>query len=210
MTVPHTARVGLLVLAATSFYTYVGQMVPQKEVLPPQETVIRADLTTDDMVKVGQEIMNGKGLCFTCHTLGKTEGPFRFPDMSGVDVRAKTRVPGLSDVEYFAQSIYEPEKFIVPGFNPGMPVINKPPIGLTDQEILCVIAYLQTLGGTPTVTLQTSHHYYTPAGAAPPGAPGAAPAPAAASAPGAAPAAPIAPGNPAAAPVPAAPAKGTL
>jgi hypothetical protein len=34
--------------------------------------------------------------------------------------------------------------------------INKPPIGLTDQEILCVIAYLQSLGGTPTVTLQTS------------------------------------------------------
>jgi hypothetical protein len=182
--------------------------------------VIRADLTTDDMVKVGQEIMNGKGLCFTCHTLGKTEGPFRFPDMSGVDVRAKTRVPGLSDVEYFAQSIYEPEKFIVPGFNPGMPVINKPPIGLTDQEILCVIAYLQTLGGTPTVTLQTAHHYYTPPGApgaAPAGAPGAAPAPAAASAPGAAPVAPAAPGapaaapgTPAAAPAPAAPAKGTL
>ena len=62
-----------------------------------------------------------------------------------------------------------------------MPAINKPPIGLTDQEILCVIAYLQTLGGTPTVTLQTSHHYYTPPGA--PAAPGAAPAPAAASAP---------------------------
>jgi hypothetical protein len=227
MTIPHPVRVGLLVLAATSFYTYVGQMVPQKEVLPPQETVIRADLTTDDMVKVGQEIMNGKGLCFTCHTLGKTEGPFRFPDMSGVDVRAKTRVPGLSDVEYFAQSIYEPEKYIVPGFNPGMPVINKPPIGLTDQEILCVIAYLQTLGGTPTVTLQTAHHYYTPPGApgaAPPGAPGAAPAPAAASAPGAAPGvppaaggapatAPPAAGAPAAAPggAPAsvAPAKGT-
>jgi hypothetical protein len=213
MTIPHPIRVAALVLVATSFYTYVGQMVPQKEVLPPAETVIRADLTTADMVMVGQEIMNGKGLCFTCHTLGKTEGPFRFPDMSGVDVRAKTRVPGLSDVEYFAQSIYEPEKFIVPGFNPGMPVINKPPIGLTDQEILCVIAYLQTLGGTPTVTLQTAHQYYTPPGApgaAPPGAPGApgatpAPAPAAAG---------VAPGTPPAAapgaPAPAAPAtKGT-
>jgi hypothetical protein len=215
MTIPHPVRVGGLVLASTLFYTYVGQMVPQKEVLPPQETVIRADLTTDDMVKVGQEVMNGKGLCFTCHTLGKTEGPFRFPDMSGVDVRAKTRVPGLSDVEYFAQSIYEPEKFIVPGFNPGMPVINKPPIGLTDQEILCVIAYLQTLGGTATVTLQTSHQYYTPPGAAP-GAPGAAPAPAAAQgvAPGAPPAAPGGapgppPAAPAGAPAPAAPVKGT-
>jgi Cytochrome c len=205
VTIPHPLRVGALVLASTFFYTYVGQMVPQKEVLPPEETVIRADLTTADMVMVGQQVMNGKGLCFTCHTLGKTEGPFRFPDLSGVDVRAMTRVPGLSDVQYFAQSLYEPEKFIVPGFNPGMPVINKPPIGLTDQEILCVIAYLQTLGGTTTVTLQTSHHYYTPPGA--PGAPGAAPAPAAASAPGVAPSAP--PAAPGTTPAPAAPPKGT-
>src|SRR5262245_22659114 len=185
MTIPHSLRVAALVFVATGFYTYVGQMVPQKEVLPPQETVIAANLTTDGMVKVGQEIMNGKGLCFTCHTLGKTEGPFRFPDLSGVDARAKMRKPGYSDVDYFAETIYEPNAFIVPGFNPGMPVINKPPIGLTDQEILCVIAYLQTLGGTPTVTLQTSTKYYTPPGAAPLGAPGAAPA--AASAPGAAP-----------------------
>jgi hypothetical protein len=66
----------------------------------------------------------------------------------------------LSEIDYLAQSLYEPNTFIVPGFNPGMPTINKPPIGLTDQEILCVIAFLQTLGGTPTVTLQSSHMYY--------------------------------------------------
>ena len=77
--------------------------------------------------------------------------------------------------------------FVVPGFNPGMPAINRPPIALTDQEILIVMAYLQSLGGTPTVTLQTSHRFYTPAGAAPPGE-GAAPASAPA-APGTAPAA---------------------
>jgi hypothetical protein len=208
MTIPHTVRVGVLVLAATSFYTYVGQMVPQKEVLPPQETLIRADLTTADMVKVGREIMDGKGLCFTCHTIGKT-GALRFPDLEGVEVRAQSRVAGLSAIEYFAQSMYEPEKFIVPGFNPGMPVVNKPPIGLTDQEILCVMAYLQTLGGTPTVTLQTSHHYYTAPAAA--GAPGASPA-AGAAAPAAPPAEGAKPGTPPAAPgvtpPPAAPKKG--
>jgi len=210
MTIPHPLRVAALVFAATGFYTYVGQMVPQKEVLPPTETVIRADLTTDEMVKIGQEIMNGKGLCFTCHTLGKTEGPFRFPDLSGVDARAKMRKPGYSDVDYFAETIYEPSAFIVPGFNPGMPVINKPPIGLTDQEILCVIAYLQTLGGTPTVTLQTSTKYYTPPGApAAPGAPGAAPAPAAASTQPAVPGAPLPPAPPRGSPPPPAPTKGT-
>ena len=166
MTVPLIARIGGLVLASTAFYTYVGQMVPQKEVLPPQETVLRSDLTTADMVKVGSEIMAGKGLCLTCHTIGKS-GALRFPDLDGVAGRAATRIPGLSELDYFAQSLYEPDSFIVPGFNPGMPVINKPPIGLTDQEILCVIAYLQTLGGTATVTLQTSHRYYTPPGATP-------------------------------------------
>ena len=166
MTVPLIARIGGLVIASTAFYTYVGQMVPQKEVLPPQETVLRSDLTTADMVTVGRQIMEGKGLCMTCHTIGRS-GALRFPDLDGVASRAATRVPGLSELDYFAQSMYEPEAFIVPGFNPGMPVINKPPIGLTDQEILCVIAYLQTLGGTATVTLQTSHRYYTAPGAVP-------------------------------------------
>jgi mono/diheme cytochrome c family protein len=169
MTVPLPARIGLLVLLTTAFYTYVGQLVPQKEVQPPQETVLRADLTTSDMVTVGRQILEGKGLCVTCHTIGKS-GALRFPDLDGVASRAATREPGLNDVEYFAKSLYAPDSYIVPGFNPGMPVINKPPIGLTDQEILCVIAFLQTLGGTATVTLQTSHSFYTAPGATP-GAP---------------------------------------
>ena len=213
--IPLPARIGLLVLAATAFYTYVGQLVPQKEVLPPQETIIRADLTTADMVTVGRQVMEGKGLCMTCHTIGRS-GALRFPDLDGVAARAATRVPGLSDVEYFAQSLYAPDTFIVPGFNPGMPVINKPPIGLTDQEILCVIAYLQTLGGTATVTLQTSHAYYTAPGATPAAAPDekaepgeqqplTAP-PAQKAAPGGAPPAQ----TPAAAPPPAAPKKGEV
>ncbi len=173
MTVPITVRIGALVLASTAFYGYVGQMVPQSEVQPPEEIAIRADLTTPEMVEVGRGIAEGKGLCRTCHTIGQS-GALRFPDLDGIATRAESRVPGLSDVEYLAQSLYEPDTFIVPGFNPGMPVINKPPIGLTDQEILCVIAYLQSLGGTPTVTLQTAHRYY--GGAAAPGAaPGAPP-----------------------------------
>ena len=164
--IPVPVRIGLLVLASTAFYTYVGQLVPQKEVLPPQETVLRADLTTADMVTVGRQIMEGKGLCMTCHTIGRS-GALRFPDLDGVAGRATTREPGLTDIEYFAKSMYAPDSYIVPGFNPGMPTINRPPIGLTDQEILCVMAYLQTLGGTATVTLQTSHAYYTPPGATP-------------------------------------------
>jgi hypothetical protein len=164
MRVPLMLRIGGLVLATTGFYTYVGQMVPQKEVQPPQETKLGGNMTTADMVKVGREIMEGKGICLTCHTIGKT-GALRFPDLAGIGAQAKTRVPGLSDVDYFAQSLYEPTAFVVPGFPPAMPPVNQPPIGLTDQEILCVIAALQALGGTPSVTLQTTTRYSKGAGA---------------------------------------------
>ena len=174
MRVPLMLRIGALVLATTGFYTYVGQMVPQKEVQPPRATTLEAGISTADMAKIGREIMEGKGICLTCHTIGKS-GALRFPDLAGIGERAKTRVPGLTDVEYLAQTLYEPTAFIVPGFPPAMPPVNQPPIGLTDQEILCVIAALQSLGGTPTVTLETKHHYNS--GAA---APGAKPAPAAA------------------------------
>ena len=167
MKIPAGANIAVLVVVSCAFYTYVGQLVPQKEVLPPAEVKISKDITTGEMVKIGQEIAQGKGLCLTCHTIGKT-GALRFPDLAGIGERAKTRVAGVSDVEYLAQSMYEPLAFVVPGFPPAMPPINQPPIGLTDQEILCVIAALQTLGGTPTVTMKTTHHYYN--GAPAPGA----------------------------------------
>jgi hypothetical protein len=172
--VPLILRIGALVLATTGFYTYVGQMVPQKEVLPPKETALGPNTTTPEMVKIGQEIMSGKGICLTCHTVGKS-GALRFPDLGGIGTRAGSRVPGLSDVDYLAQTLYEPTAFVVPGFPPAMPPANQPPIALNDQEILCVIAALQSMGGTPTVTMQTKLKYGSgaaaPGGAAPPAAP---------------------------------------
>jgi hypothetical protein len=173
MTIPHTIRIGALVVATTAFYTYVGQMVPQKEVLPPEETALGSEMTTAEMVKVGRQVMEGKGLCLTCHTIGQS-GALRFPDLDGIGAKAKTRVPGMSDVEYLAQSLYEPTAYVVPGFPPAMPPMHEPPIALTDQELLCVIAALQSLGGTPTVTLKTTHRYYDGSGASggtPPAAP---------------------------------------
>lgn len=176
MRVPLILRIGALVLATTGFYTYVGQMVPQKEVHPPQEVAIKSDLSPAEMVAAGRQIMEGKGLCLTCHTIGKS-GALRFPDLEGVGARAKTRIPGLSDVEYLAQSLYEPTAFVVPGFPPAMPPMHDPPFSLTDQEILCVIAELQSLGGTPTVTMHTRHRYYGGAKPAPAATPAPAPAP---------------------------------
>jgi len=168
MRVPVIVKIVALTVGATAFYTWVGQLVPQKEVQPPQVVEMAQDLTTDQMVEIGNEIFHGKGLCSTCHTIGRS-GALRFPDLDGVAVRAAHRVPGLSQLQYFAQTLYEPNAFIVPGFNPGMPEISKPPIGLSDDEIKAVIAYLQTLGGTATITMATQLPYANGAGPTPGG-----------------------------------------
>jgi mono/diheme cytochrome c family protein len=158
MNVPVPVRLAVLAVGATFFYAYVGQLVPQKEVQAPVVVEIDKSLSPTEMAEVGKEIFNGKGICSTCHTLGKS-GALRFPDLEGVAVRAATRIPGHTALDYFAESLYEPDKYLVPGFNPGMPTINKPPISLTDDEILTVIAYLESLGGTPNVTMETKLVY---------------------------------------------------
>jgi mono/diheme cytochrome c family protein len=151
-------NVAILIVATTAFYTYVGQLVPQAEIYPPEEVLISAEMTTDDLIVIGEQIANDKGICMTCHTIGET-GALRYPDLSGIGSRAATRIEGLDDIEYMAQSMYKPDAYIVEGFNPGMPIINKSPIGLSDEEILAVMAWLQSMGGTPTVTLQTTHSF---------------------------------------------------
>jgi mono/diheme cytochrome c family protein len=147
-------RLAGLAVGSTLFYAWVGQLVPQKEVQPPVVVEMSQDLTTEDLVEIGREIFEGKGICATCHTIGRS-GALRFPDLDGIALRAGTRVPGLGALEYMAQSLYEPEAYIVPGFAGGMPTIDKPPIGLSEDEIKAVISYLQTLGGEPTITMAT-------------------------------------------------------
>lgn len=108
-------------------------------------------LDTPKMVLLGKELVHGRALCFNCHRIG-SEGQGKVgPDLQDVGARAGTRVPDMTDVDYLAQSLYQPGTFVVPTFPQSMPPVNQPPIGLSDLEIRMVVAYLQSLGGTPTV-----------------------------------------------------------
>ena len=150
-------NISLLTLFTTLFYWYVGQMVPQKETYPPEDVAIGADMTPDELARVGEEIVAGKGACFSCHTIGSHGS--RAPDLAGIGARAGNQKEGLSDVEYMAESLFEPNAFVAEGYNPIMTPADKPPISLTQEEILAVIAYLQSLGGVATVTTSTSLPY---------------------------------------------------
>lgn len=112
-------------------------------------------LDTPKMVLLGKEIVHGRGLCFNCHRIGP-EGQGKVgPDLQDVGARASSRVPNVTDVGYLAQSLYQPGAFVVPTFPQSMPPANVPPIALSDLEIRMVVAYLQSLGGTPSVEPNT-------------------------------------------------------
>lgn len=154
-------RIFVFVLVVLAFYSYVGQTVPQKVTYPPESTELGGDMTPAQLAAAGEEIVGGKGTCLTCHTIGDHSETLRFPDLGGIGAAAGDRVEGLTGPEYLAQSLYEPNEYIVEGFLAGMPAINRPPINLSDNEILAVIAYLQSLGGEPTVTLDTEFEWQT-------------------------------------------------
>lgn len=156
---PVGVNVVLVVVGTTLFYTYVGQLVPQKQLQPPPKVEITQDMTPAQLAKIGDQIAHSKGLCTTCHTIGSKEATLRFPDLAGVAERAKTRVAGFDQLQYFAQTLCDPNAFIVPGFTPGMPTINKAPVGLSDEELHAVIAWLQSQGGEATITLKEKLPY---------------------------------------------------
>ena len=119
---PVPLKIAALVLGTTALYTYIGQLVPQKEVQPPagDDDPGRRHLT-EDLVQIGHEIAEGKGLCFTCHTVGKARPACAFPDLDGI-AHGRDADRRLSEgLQYMARSIYDPDEFIVEGFNPGMP-----------------------------------------------------------------------------------------
>ena len=152
----HALSIFGFTILVSAFYWYVSLWVPQKRTEPPEDIAISQDLTTDEMVAIGEEIVAGKGTCLTCHTMGDHSTMLRFPDLDNIGAVAATRVEGQDDVAYLAESMYDPNAYVVPGFVAGMPLVARPPIALTDDEILTVIAYLQSLGGTPTVTMATT------------------------------------------------------
>ncbi len=151
----HALSIFAFTILVSAFYWYVSLWVPQKRTEPPEDIAIGQNLSTEEMVAIGEEIVAGKGTCLTCHTMGESGTGLRFPDLGNIGALAGSRVEGQTDVYYLAASMYDPNEYVVPGFVAGMPAVARPPIALTDDEILTVIAYLQSLGGTPTVTMAT-------------------------------------------------------
>jgi cytochrome bd ubiquinol oxidase subunit I len=135
-------------------YTALAYQMPQKRSLPPEEEKIDFSQVKNqqELVRIGQKIFFGKGQCALCHSIGPTTAAPRAPELLAIG--------GRLTEQFMYESITQPAAYIKKDFEPPepkdyparMPVINKPPIGLSENEIMAVIAFLQSQGGKVTVT----------------------------------------------------------
>lgn len=134
-------------------FAYLAYQVPQMASLPPKhEEFDPSQLKTQaDLVKVGQKLFFSKGQCALCHSIGPSELA-RCPELKGIGAKL-TR-------EFIYESLTQPQAYLYLAYDhegpprpfpAKMPAINKPPVGLSEPELLAVIAFVQSLGGEVTI-----------------------------------------------------------
>src|ERR671922_2127346 len=152
MRVPVVVRVGVFALLIMGAYSMFANSIPQIESKPPQELSLEGgNVTPAQLIKAGEEIYKTKGTCEICHRIGQ-KGT-RAPDLAGVGARAAKTKPGMSAKAYLIESLLHPTAFVVEGYPPIMPAVDKPPIGLNRSELWALTAFLESLGGTVDVAL---------------------------------------------------------
>ena len=89
----------------------------------------------------GELLFLSKG-CTGCHSIQgvATTGQVG-PDLTSVSQVAGARVPGLSATEYIAQSLAEPQAFVVPGYE-ATTAGAMPDFNLTEDEISALVDFL--------------------------------------------------------------------
>lgn len=147
----------LFVSAVLLFFAYIAYSIPSRPSLPPEEGAIdfSAVKTKQDLVAVGQKLFFGKGQCALCHSIGESETA-RCPNLEGIGAKLSR--------EFIYESLTRPDAYIYKQyeFSPPkpfaaqMPQINRPPVGLSDNELLAVIAFVQSTGGSEYVTVDPS------------------------------------------------------
>ncbi|WNM61534.1 c-type cytochrome [Candidatus Nitrospira neomarina] len=132
-------------------FSLIALSVPQMASLPPAvETFDLASVKSpDDLASIGQKIFFSKGQCALCHSIGPSESA-RCPDLNGIGAKLSA--------EFLYESLTQPQAYIyldfrhdgIPKEYPAqMPHIDQDPIGLSNQEIYSVIAFLQKMSGEP-------------------------------------------------------------
>src|SRR5437870_7864778 len=144
-------RVILVVLGTLTVYTVIANKIPQVQSQVPQSLTLGANVSSAELVSAGEKVFNGIGGCTTCHGLG-TRAPNLLTDEKGtgpIGARCGRRETGKTCKQYLFESLDNPTAYVVPGYQPIMPVMTKQ---LSPEQVWAVIAFLESQGGTVDVT----------------------------------------------------------
>ena len=141
----------LVVLTTCMGYAMLfnSSFVPQLTGKPPARVALGEKTPVDDLLEAGAGIFEAE--CAQCHRIGATG---RGPDLAGMGARALSRAAeaklgdDATGEDYLVSSLCDPGLFVVPEFAPIMP---KQQNRLEGGQILAIVAFLQSLGGEPTV-----------------------------------------------------------
>ena len=146
-----SVNIFVTVILVLGLYTWVSNAIPQVESEVPATLTITADVTPEQLVSSGEELFLGAANCTSCHGLGtrapnlrqshEAEGP--------IGARCATRVPGQDCKAYIYESMIDPTAYLVEGF-PAIMLDQRRT--LSNDQIWALVAYMESLGGTVTVS----------------------------------------------------------
>jgi hypothetical protein len=151
-------KLAVIVIGLNLIFMYIGlEFLPQSESRPPKVIKIEEGISQEDLVRIGEEIVFGKGQCMVCHP-AKPEAGMRAPAMSniGAEMEKEAKERKIMPEEQVFEALVNPSKYIVKGYEDIMSPVHKPPTSLTDGEIIAVSAYLQSKGGKVTISYPAS------------------------------------------------------
>jgi mono/diheme cytochrome c family protein len=142
-------------LVVLGFFVWFANWIPQTRWDPPTKQEIGAAMVPTQLAKIGQTIVRQRG-CLACHTIEPTagvKGQGRGPNLANIAARRAKGVEGGPKVlaDYLVETLYDPGAFLVDGYANIMPVSTSAPAKLSYEEVVAVVNYLQSLGGTPSV-----------------------------------------------------------
>lgn len=142
-------------LVVLGFFVWFANWIPQTRWEPPEKQDISAGMTPTELAGFGQTIVRQRG-CLACHTIepaAGVKGQGRGPNLANIAARRLQGVAGGqgTQIDYLVEALYRPDAFLVEGYTAIMPTSTKAPAKLSYEEVVAVVNYLQTLGGTPSV-----------------------------------------------------------
>ncbi len=112
----------------------------------------------------GEALFHGRGGCSTCHRIDDRGTRYTGPNLgldpdcknnhaavtrsdpfacSPLAERARARRPALPALQYFVESMVDPDHVTVPGYARGvMKRVDEPPLSLSDDDVLRLAVYL--------------------------------------------------------------------